>query len=65
MQNKLKQVLDDKGISQKELAYMTGYTEPTISNYIKGKRRGSVVAWAIIADAIGCSIDDLIDLKEV
>lgn len=34
----LKEVLDDRGLSQKELAIRTGFTEKHISTVIKGKK---------------------------
>ena len=60
MKNRLKEVMHEKSINQKELALRTGYTEAHISRYATGKRKGSVVAWALIADALGVSMDDLI-----
>lgn len=60
MKNRLKEVMHEKSINQKELALRTGYTEAQISRYVNGKRKGSVVAWALIADALGVTMDDLI-----
>ena len=60
MKTRLKEVLHEKGINQKELALRTGYTEAQISRIAAGKRKGSVVTWALIADALGVSMDDLI-----
>ena len=60
MRNRLKEVLHKKGINQKELSLRTGYTEAQISRIVSGKRKGSVVTWALIADALGVTMDDLI-----
>ena len=60
MRNRLKEVMHEKGINNKELALRTGYNEVQISRYATGKRKGSVVTWALIADALGVTMDDLI-----
>ena len=60
MKIRLKEVMHEKGINNKELALRTGYTEAQISRYVNGKRKGSVVAWALIADALGVTMDDLV-----
>ena len=60
MKIRLKEVMHEKGINNKELALRTGYSEVRISRYANGKRKASVVAWALIADALGVTIDDLI-----
>ena len=64
MKTRLKEVMHEKGINQKELSLRTGYTEAQISRLVTGKRKGSVVAWALIANALDVTIDDLI-MREV
>ena len=60
MKIRLKEILEEKGISQRELSLRTGYTEAAISRYVSGTRKGSITAWIIIADALGVKLDELI-----
>lgn len=48
---RLKELLEKKGITQKELAEMAGCTEAAVSHYIKGDRvpRSSVLAKIAVA----------------
>lgn len=41
MENKIKEVIKEKGICQKELAKMVGMTEPGISNAINDSETGA------------------------
>lgn len=62
---RLKEVLDEKGIKQKELAEMSGIRESTISDIARGSR--TVMNFehvAKIAEVLGIThISDLIELK--
>lgn len=60
MKIRLKEILEEKEISQRELSLRTGYTEAAISRYVSGARRGSIATWIIIADALGVKLDELI-----
>ncbi|MBO4477494.1 MAG: helix-turn-helix transcriptional regulator [Lachnospiraceae bacterium] len=57
---RIKEMLSEKKISQKQLSEMTGLTESAISHYIKGDRipRGSNLMK--IAKALGTTADDLL-----
>lgn len=58
---KLKQILQDKHITQRELSDVTGIEQATISNYVTGKAHPLFHTADIIASAIGCSLDELRD----
>ena len=46
MQNNLKKILNDRGISQRELARATGLTSCTVSRYANGVNSGDdIVVW--------------------
>lgn len=48
------------GLSQRELAERAGITEVTISRYINGARIPKATALLAIAEALGCSIEALL-----
>lgn len=58
--SRIKELLEEKGISRKELSEMTGLTEAAISRYINGQREPRSITLAIIARALGTSADDLL-----
>ena len=64
MTTKLKQIMDERGLSQKELAHMAGLTPSTINRYVNGKELGSIIKWWCIADALGMSLDDLLEVRD-
>lgn len=58
MENKIKEVIKEKGISQKELAKMVGMTEPGISNAINGSATRETIKK--VAAALKVDVKDLI-----
>ncbi len=50
----------ERKISQKELAVMTGLTEAGISRYISGQRLPRLDILLSIAEALRCSVDYLL-----
>lgn len=51
---RLKMLREARGLSQSELAELSGVEQPTISNYETGKRTGIPLAHAMrLADALG------------
>ena len=62
---RLKKVLDDRGMMQKELAAETGINEMTISRYIHGGRIISVPILIEICKVLNISADYLLGLDEV
>ena len=60
MNEKLKAVLNEKGIKQKELAEAVGVSEPFITYLIKGYKQPSVTLLKRMADFLQVKMDDLI-----
>lgn len=61
---KLRQLKEERGISTKELAKLTGLTQQMINFMELGKRKGSVETNIKLAKVLGVSLDELIE-KEV
>lgn len=57
---KIQSLLDERGISRKEFAAMTGLTEAAISRYCTGAREPKSITLATIANALGVSVDELL-----
>ena len=64
MNEKIKELLGVKGISQKQLAEITGITESSVSHYIKGDRVPRGANLIKIANALGTTTDDLLNENE-
>ena len=62
---RLKQVLNDQGMMQKELAEKIGVSEIVISRYVHGGRIVSVPILIEICKALNVSADYLLGLDEV
>lgn len=61
----LKEILKERGISQRQLSEMTGITEATISKYSKGERVPSITNALKISESLGVSIDFLVGNEAV
>lgn len=57
----LKDLLDESCMCQRELAEMTGISEPTISRYVVGDGMPSLVNVVKIMRALKCDFEDLVD----
>lgn len=53
-----------RGMTQADLATRLGTTAATISRYESGQREPTLPVAAKLAEALGCTINDLIDHKE-
>lgn len=60
----LMEMLEEAKMTQRELADASGLSEAAVSNYIRGRQMPGVRAIVNIADALGCSTDELIDLGD-
>ena len=60
MTYRIKEMLDEKNISQKQLSDITGITESAISHYVKGDRVPRGTNLVKIAKALGTTADDLL-----
>ena len=50
-----------KGMTQKELAGITGLTESAVSNYVNGHRWPHATSLMLLKDALGCTWEELLD----
>lgn len=57
---KLKQIMKERGLSQTEVAKLSGVSQPTISLYLKGDRGLSLKTAIKISQALGVSPEDLL-----
>lgn len=62
--NRIRVIRMAQNMSQKELADLTGLSQVNISRYETGQRGIEIENAAIIAAALNCTVDDLID-KEI
>lgn len=60
MYSRIKVILEEKNISQKQLANMTGITESSISHYVNGDRVPRGANLVKIAEALETTADDLL-----
>ncbi len=57
--NKLKDILEDRCMTQRKLSDKTGISEITISRYVNGKRTPNVREAMLIARALNVSVDTI------
>lgn len=50
-----------KGMTQKELAGITGLTEAAVSRYVSGHRWPRATSLMLLKDALGCTWEELLD----
>lgn len=58
-------LLNESRLSQKDLSYLTGISEASISGYINGRVRPGVKAIINISNVFGISIEELIYYGEM
>ena len=58
---KVKDILKKKGLKQKDLAELSGITESSLSRYMKDLREPKVDDFIKMADALGVSVDYLLE----
>jgi transcriptional regulator with XRE-family HTH domain len=61
----LRDLMDEIGMSQKQLARDTGITQATISRYLSKKQMPSVKAIVNIVYALDCWFDELMDFGDM
>lgn len=59
--SKLNDYIKAHGISRRRLAQMTGLDIKTISRLCKRSSCGRIDTWRIIADALRCRMEDIVD----
>ena len=59
--NRIRELRKARKLSQKELSELTGFSQVNISRYESGQRSFDLETAVIIANALKCKVDDLID----
>ena len=62
---RLQEILEDKDITQRELAKLIGVTEVTISRYVSGERSPRVEIVSKIADILNVTTDYLLGRTDI
>ncbi|MEG0034551.1 MAG: helix-turn-helix transcriptional regulator [Bacilli bacterium] len=60
MNERVKMLMSEKGLNQKELASKSGITEASMSKYLSGDRTPRIDILVNVANALGVTTDDLI-----
>lgn len=58
--NRIRAIRVERNLSQKELAEKAGLSQVNVSRYEKGQRKLEIQTAARIAEALGCTVDELI-----
>lgn len=61
---RVKDIMQNKGLKQSDLAKMTGITEATISRYCNGRRTPNIKVLVKIAKILNVSTDYLLGIKD-
>lgn len=62
--NQIKKIRELKRINQKSLAEAARISQPYLSDLEKNRRGARPETWQRIADALGCTIDELFEKNE-
>ena len=57
---RLKQLIQETGVSQRQVAEAIGLSEPALNHYINGRREPDIATLIKLADYFGVSIDYLV-----
>lgn len=60
----LRQLRDARGFSQAHVAAKLGVTGAAVSQYESGKRKLSILRARRLADALGCTVDEVVAAAE-
>lgn len=58
---KLKVLIAEKGMTQKEVAEKAGIKECIMSQIVNGTQNGKIATWRKIAEVLGVEIGDIIE----
>lgn len=64
IKNRLKEVLEEKHMTQRELSLRTGISESTISRYITESRKINVLNLLVIAYCVGVDAREILVIEE-
>jgi len=59
---KLGEYLESIGMSRRRLARETGLDYRTVSDLCSGKTEGNLATWKLIAKALGCKLDEIVEV---
>lgn len=62
--NTLNDYMEERDISQRELAKRAGVSESTVSDLIRGQRMPSIKSVVNISNVLGISTDDLVNFNK-
>lgn len=57
--NNIKRIREERGISQRSLAKAANVSSPYIFDLERGNRNAKPETWQRIADALGCTVEEL------
>lgn len=58
---RIKELMKQKGITQKELGEAAGVSQPFIDNILRGLKIPSVATLKAMAVKLGCTVDELLN----
>jgi transcriptional regulator with XRE-family HTH domain len=61
---RFKQLRKETGINGSDIFRATGITEWTLSGWATGRRQPNVASLILVADVLGCSLDDFLVANE-
>lgn len=61
----LKKIMSEKGLSVTKVSQLSGVGKSSISQYLSGKNIPTSERIKVLADAIGCTVEELIDTPTV
>lgn len=59
----LAEYMAEHGFSKRWLSRNTGVCVNTITHIIRSDRSGSIYTWLAMAEAMGCTLDDILEQK--
>lgn len=62
---RLKKKMNEKGMTQTELAVMSGVTKSAISHYLLEERTAKIDVILNMAKVLECSVDELVYVREM
>lgn len=62
--NNIKRIREERGIRQKQLADAAGVSSPYLYDLENGNRNAKPETWQRIADALGCTVEELQEAQE-
>lgn len=61
---KYRELMDQHGLSERDVANHIGYTPPMVHFLIAGTRKPSLEQAVMMAELVGCTVDELVRREE-